>query len=66
LALSEKWTPFVIGVLAIWALVVWKFSTNWTYDAALVAVGLVASALFVWWTKSSQSFAERNPALALM
>ena len=55
----------MIALLAVWLLVVWRWSGSWT-DAGLFLIGLAATAVFIWWTRSTQDFAERNPAQALL
>jgi hypothetical protein len=56
----------MIGVLAVWAIIAWRWNGGTPSDYGLLAVGLVATAAFMWWTRSTQHFAERNPAQALL
>jgi hypothetical protein len=48
------------------AFIAWRWSDNLLADAGLGLAGLVATGVFVWWTSSTQKFAERNPAQALL
>jgi hypothetical protein len=55
----------MIAILIVWGLVVWRLSGTWT-DIFTISAGLIATVTFAWWTKSTQSFAERNPAQAML
>ncbi|WP_441227900.1 hypothetical protein AB7813_03725 [Tardiphaga sp. 20_F10_N6_6] len=55
-----------IGLLTVWAIVAWQIGDNLTKNLSLLAVGTLASAVFVWWARSTQKFAEKNPAQALL
>ena len=56
----------MIALIGVWAMVVWKLGPDPLTDAAAIGAGLVISAIVVWWTGSSQKFAERNPGLAVL
>lgn len=56
----------MIGLLAVWVVIVWRLSADLLQDGALLLAGLLAAALFVWWVRRTHAFAERNPALALL
>lgn len=56
----------MLALLAVWAVIAWRWSGNLWGDVGLVLAGLVATGVFVWWVKSTQDFAERNPAQALL
>jgi hypothetical protein len=55
----------MIGLLIVWAIVVWRLSGTWL-DVPLVLAGVIATGAFMWWTRSTQQFAERNPAQAML
>jgi hypothetical protein len=56
----------MLGLLGIWAIVVWQLSDNIPRDVALIISGLFPTGVFWWWTKSTQDFAQKNPAQALL
>jgi len=49
----------MIGILILWAIIAFRLSSN-SWSDPLLAVGLIASGLFIWWTLSTQGFAERK------
>lgn len=55
----------MLGVLAIWATLAFRITSDLKMDAVLVVFGLIPTAAFIWWTHSTQSFAQRNPAQAM-
>lgn len=55
----------MLGVIGVWAIVVSRLGPNWIQDVALIAAGLIATLGFVWWTRSTQNFAQRNPSQAM-
>ncbi|MGY4469333.1 nitrogen fixation-related uncharacterized protein [Bradyrhizobium sp. LB9.1b] len=61
-----KTTHAMLGLIALWALILWGMSENLTKDAALLGAGLVITGVFIWWVKTTQAFAERNPAQAML
>lgn len=61
-----KTSRAMIGLLAVWVIIVWRLSADLALDTALVIVGVIATGLFVWWVRRTHDFAERNPALALL
>lgn len=56
----------VIAVIALWGLIIWRLGDSMELNAALLAAGVVGTAVFVWWTLATQRFAERNPAQAML
>ena len=56
----------MLGVLTIWLMIAWRWSGNVAADVGLGLVGVAATAAFVWWVRSTQEFAQRNPAQALL
>ena len=63
---SGKTGRMMYAVLAAWAVILTRLSDNLILDAILVAVGLLVSLLGAWWVRSTQKFAERNPAQAVL
>lgn len=55
----------MLGVLAIWAALAFRITGDLKMDAVLIVFGLIPTAAFIWWSRSTQSFAERNPAQAM-
>lgn len=55
----------MLALMGVWAIIAWRVSGTYT-DIALIIVGLVSTALGVWWIRSTQDFAQRNPAQAIL
>jgi len=56
----------VIGTLAVWGGVVWRLGENPVANGTLLIAGMIATLFAFWWIRSIQSFAERNPAQAML
>jgi hypothetical protein len=56
----------MLVLLGIWGVIVWQLSDDPLRDKALFIAGLISTRIFWWWTKSTQEFAEKNPAHALL
>jgi hypothetical protein len=56
----------MIAVIALWIMIAWRWSGNLWADGGLAIVGIAATAAFIWWVRSTQQFAEKNPAQALL
>ena len=56
----------MVGLCGIWAVVVWRLGTDPWANVTLFGAGVVVTGVFVWWVRSTQSFAERNPAQAML
>ena len=56
----------MLGLLAMWSIIVWQLSDNIMRDASLIVSGLIATGIFWWWSNSIQRFAKENPAQALL
>jgi hypothetical protein len=62
-----KTTYVMAALIGLWAVIAWRLSeTSVAFNAALICVGAVATAVGVWWIRSTQSFAKENPAQALL
>jgi hypothetical protein len=55
----------MIALLIVWGVVIWKMSGNW-FDLFPLFGGCIATGVFVWWTRSTQDFAQRNEAQAML
>lgn len=62
----SKTTVVAVGVVAVWGAIAWRLGENITLNATLLIAGVLATAFAVWYTRSSQNYAERNPAQALL
>lgn len=60
-----KTSQVMIALLILWAIIALRLSGNSWFDPLLV-VGLVATAVFIWWARSTQGFAQRNPGQAML
>jgi len=56
----------MVALIAIWGIILWRLSSDVFLDGALMVGGLIATSAFVWWTRKTHAFAERNPGLALL
>lgn len=56
----------LMTLLGLWAIIVFRLSTDLVMNLFLGGSGLIATAIFIWWTRSTQLFAERNPAQAIL
>jgi hypothetical protein len=61
-----KTSHAMIGIIGVWAIIAWQLSDNLVRDVALLSAGAIITGVFVWWTRSTQSFAERNPSQAML
>jgi hypothetical protein len=69
-----KFPPGVIGkssyvmiaLLVLWAIVALRLSSNSSWHDPLLLVGIIATAIVIWWVWSTQRFAERNPGQAML
>ncbi|WP_374593479.1 hypothetical protein [Sphingosinicella sp.] len=60
-------TSYIAAIpLLIWGIVVWRWSESLMMNFGLVLAGSIATSFAFWFIKSSRSYAERNPALALL
>jgi hypothetical protein len=56
----------MIALLGVWGIIVWQLGDNSLRNVSLIFAGVVATLIFWWWTRSTQDFAQRNPAQALL
>jgi hypothetical protein len=56
----------MLALMVVWGVVAWRWSADLLADAGLLVAGLAATAVVIWWVRSTQSFAERNPAQAML
>lgn len=56
----------VIGLIFIWLGVVWKIGDSIVMNCFLIGAAGAISLLVIWWIWSTQRFAERNPAQAML
>ncbi|WP_238255370.1 hypothetical protein [Methylorubrum podarium] len=56
----------VLALIALWLVIAWKISPDALQSCALIFAGLIVTAVVVWWISSTQKFAERNPAQAVL
>lgn len=56
----------MLALLAVWGVIAWRWSDNLIADAGLLIIGIAATAVYWGWMKSTQNFAERNPAQAML
>ena len=61
-----KTSRAMLGIIAMWGVIVLRLSDNWALDAVLAAAGMAVTGAFAWWVNSTQQFAERNPAQAML
>jgi hypothetical protein len=61
-----KTSHAMLVVVGVWAIVAWRVSANIVQDAALLGAAGAVTGLYVWWTRRTQAFAEKNPGLALL
>ena len=62
----SKTTYVAALVIATWIVIAWRWSADLMADGGLLIAGLAATAFGAWYIKSSQNFAERNPAQAML
>lgn len=63
---AAKTAYAMIALLVIWLGVIWKLGDGLMLNCFLIGAALAATAVDVWWIWSTQRFAERNPAQALL
>lgn len=61
-----KTTHGMLALFGVWGVILWRWTDSLATDVGLLAAGLVASGIFIWWVKTTQAFAERNPAQAIL
>ena len=61
-----KTSRSMLSIIAMWGVIIIRLSDNWALDGVLSAAGLAITGSFLWWVHSTQQFAERNPAQAML
>jgi hypothetical protein len=61
-----KTSNAMMAVLGLWVVIAWRWSSDLKLDAGLSLIGLAATGAFIWWTRSTQTFAAQNPAQAIL
>jgi hypothetical protein len=56
----------IVAVMVVWAVIAFRLSENVILSTMQLGVGVASSLLAVWWTRSTQKFAEKNPAQAML
>lgn len=56
----------IVGLIIVWAIVAIRLGSGIVLDCFLIGVGLLITSVFIWWTRSIQQFAERNPGQAVL
>jgi hypothetical protein len=61
-----KTSYVLLALIGVWALVIWRLSSDVVLDAALMLAAGVVTAICLWWMRRTHAFAEKNPGLALL
>lgn len=61
-----KTSHVALACVTAWGVILWRISDNITLDVALVSGGIIMTIFAAWYVRSSQRFAEDNPAQALL
>ncbi|WP_152664085.1 hypothetical protein [Sphingomonas sp. SRS2] len=61
-----KTSHATIATVGVWIVVVCRLGESATLNVALMLAGAAATGLCAWWVKSTQAYAERNPAQAML
>lgn len=64
--LVGKTSYAVVALIPVWLIIVTRVSSDLMLDGALVGSGAFITVGVLWWTGSTQRFAERNPAQAML
>ncbi len=62
----SKTSYVAAAVVAVWGVVAWRLTDNLVANAFLLFAALVLTGFAVWFIRGTQSFAERNPAQAML
>jgi hypothetical protein len=60
-----KTSHAIIALLILWAIIAFRLPSD-VWFILLLAVGLIATGVVIWWVRSTQEFAERNPGQAML
>jgi hypothetical protein len=61
-----KTSHAMLAVVGVWAIVAWRLSADIVQDAALLGAAGAVTGPYIWWTRRTQAFAEKNPGLTLL
>ena len=61
-----KTSYVMLALITMWTLIAWRISDSLGMNVALIIAGGVGTAVAVWWIRTTQEFAERNPAQAML
>jgi hypothetical protein len=56
----------MLAVVGVWAIVACRLTADIVQDAALLGAAGAVTGLYIWWTRRTHAFAEKNPGLALL
>lgn len=59
-----KTSHVLLAVVGVWAITAWRLSPDIVQDADLLGAAGAVTGLYIWWTRRTQAFAEKNPGLA--
>jgi hypothetical protein len=61
-----KTSRATLGLMGVWAIVLWRLSSDHWQNAFLMMGGCVITLVYAWWVNKSHVFAEKHPDLALL
>lgn len=61
-----KTSRATLGLMTVWAVVVWRFSPDAWQNVFLLAGGCIVTIMYWWWVNKTHTFAESHPDLALL
>lgn len=53
-------------IVLVWGVIVWRWSPDLVSDTGLLIAGLIATGFGTWFIRATQTFAEKNPAQAML
>lgn len=61
-----KTSRATLGLLAAWAVVIFRLGTDLMQNCFLFGAGLAATVVYAWWVHRTHVFAEAHPEIALL